>query len=515
VTAFGDPPLSQKVTMAEPYTVLVADDEKVIRDGCALILKPEGYRVITAENGREALELLRSDTVNVVLCDLKMPVMGALEVLEEMARHHPEVPVIIITGHGTIDDAVACMKKGAYDFVTKPFRIESLTLSVKRALEKETLEREMRRLREEQARNLYTLASEQSRMHTIVNCMADGLLVTNRDLEVVLCNPTFGQVLGLSSPLPLPTPVAAYFDNSSFQQALQALMAGADSEPGKSISQELRQGRLHLRALSAPFFGPDNQVLGAVTVFHDITAFKELNDMKNDFVNMVSHELRSPLMAIKMQHHVILEGLGGELTAKQRELLGRAHDKIQGLLDLINDLLDVAKIEAGHQQLDQTPLELGEVLAEVVELARPRAGDQRVALGLDVTPQLPRVRADRRGMEEVFMNLVSNAINYSPDGGQVRISTLSRGDYVEVRVSDEGVGIEPKEIPKIFDKFYRVKHPKTRQVIGTGLGLAIVKGIVEAHRGMIQVESEVGVGTTFRVLLPTVSSSWGGPNAER
>ncbi len=105
-------------------------------------------------------------------------------------------------------------------------------------------------------------------------------------------------------------------------------------------------------------------------------------------------------------------------------------------------------------------------------------------------------------MEEVFNNLISNAINYSPDGGRVTVTAISHGDYLEVRVSDTGVGIAPEEIPKIFDKFYRSKHPKTRQVIGTGLGLAIVKGVVEAHRGSVRVESELGVGTTFRVLLP-------------
>jgi signal transduction histidine kinase len=105
-------------------------------------------------------------------------------------------------------------------------------------------------------------------------------------------------------------------------------------------------------------------------------------------------------------------------------------------------------------------------------------------------------------MEEVFNNLISNAINYSPDGGRVTVTAISHGDYLEVRVSDTGVGIAPEEVPKIFDKFYRSKHPKTRQVIGTGLGLAIVKGVVEAHRGSVRIESELGVGTTFRVLLP-------------
>jgi two-component system phosphate regulon sensor histidine kinase PhoR len=216
----------------------------------------------------------------------------------------------------------------------------------------------------------------------------------------------------------------------------------------------------------------------------------------------VSHELRSPLAAIKQQHAVILDGLAGDLTEKQKELLTRAHDKIQGLLDLINDLLDVAKMEAGHGQLEQVPLALGEVLQDIVELLKAKAEEQGVALKLTLPGDLPLIRADRRGMEEVFTNLVANAVNYSPDGGDVKIAACSHGDYVEVRVTDRGIGIEPGEIAKIFDKFYRVKHPKTRQVIGTGLGLSLVKGLIEAHRGSVEVESQVGEGSTFRVFLP-------------
>ena len=120
-------------------------------------------------------------------------------------------------------------------------------------------------------------------------------------------------------------------------------------------------------------------------------------------------------------------------------------------------------------------------------------------------PELPQILADRQGLEEVFTNLLTNAIKYSPDGGRVRLSLVSHVDYVEALVSDEGIGIEEDEIPKIFDKFYRVKHAKTRQVIGTGLGLAIVKNIIEAHRGSIEVESQLGQGTTFKVLLPAAA----------
>jgi signal transduction histidine kinase len=152
---------------------------------------------------------------------------------------------------------------------------------------------------------------------------------------------------------------------------------------------------------------------------------------------------------------------------------------------------------------------LGEVLSELVEFLQPKAAEHRITLKLALPEGLPPIRADRRGLEEVLSNLISNAVNYSPDGGEVRVAAALRGDYLEIQVSDDGIGIDPEELPKIFDKFYRVKHPKTRQVIGTGLGLAIVKGIIEAHQGSVEVESEVDVGTTFRVLWPSAHTGRG------
>jgi two-component system, OmpR family, phosphate regulon sensor histidine kinase PhoR len=483
------------------HTVLVVDDERVIRDGCTRFLGAEGYRVLTAANGQEAIDLLAIESVNVILCDLKMPVMGAIEVLEVVRVSFPGLPLIIITGHGTVANAVECMKLGAYDFITKPFRADHLSLVVARALEKQALEEKTRELQEAQARNLYDLATEQSRILTIVNCMADGVLVTNRDLEAVLCNPALTRLLEIPDNARQPLSLPHILAEGGLVEALKALLERAEGE-SEVVSRELTHGKAHLRATSAAIHGPDRQVLGTVTVFHDITRFKELDEMKSSFVHMVSHELRSPLAAIKQQQGVILEGLAGELTEKQRELLGRSQQKIGNLLGLINDLLDVAKIEAGHGAQQQVPLNLGDVLGETVTFLNGRAENQGVELVLEISAELPLVQADPRSMEEVFTNLISNAINYSPDGGTVTVSARPNGRHVEVRVSDTGIGIDPEELPKIFDKFYRVKSPKTRQVIGTGLGLAIVKGLLDSHRGSVDVESAPGVGTSFIVLLP-------------
>ena len=243
--------------------------------------------------------------------------------------------------------------------------------------------------------------------------------------------------------------------------------------------------------------------MGTVTVLEDITAFKQLDQMKSDFVNMVAHELRSPLVAIRQINSVLLEGLAGPLQEKQQDFVKRSMNKIDSLLSLINDLLDIAKIEAGKFVQHQAPTDIGKIIEDIIVLMEPRAQEQGIVL-THLCEDMKPVQADPKRIEEIFNNLISNAINYSPEGGRVTVSAKGLGEYMEIRVEDTGVGIPTEELPKIFDKFYRVKHPKTRQVIGTGLGLAIVKGVVDAHQGSIQVESIPDAGTTFKVLLPVI-----------
>jgi two-component system, OmpR family, phosphate regulon sensor histidine kinase PhoR len=244
-------------------------------------------------------------------------------------------------------------------------------------------------------------------------------------------------------------------------------------------------------------------VSGAVTVLEDITAFKQLDQMKSDFVNMVAHELRSPLVSIRQLQSVLAEGLAGPLQAKQEDFVRRGIKKIDALLGLINDLLDVAKLEAGRLVQRQVPTDVRKLIEEMTALTAPRAKDQGITLSFSCDNLKP-ILADPKNIEEILNNLLSNALNYSPEGGEVKISARVLGDFMEIKVADQGIGIPPEEIPRIFEKFYRVKDPKTRQVTGTGLGLSIVKGIVEAHRGSIDVESTLRVGTTFRILLPVM-----------
>ncbi|MFZ7112675.1 MAG: ATP-binding protein [Desulfatiglandales bacterium] len=491
--------------MNEDTTILVVDDEKAIREGCHRLLSGKGYHVLTAEDGVKALDVLGQDSVDILLIDLKMPIMGGEETLEIARPRYPAIPIIIMTGHGTVDKAVNCMKKGAYDFITKPFQVDQFLITISRAADKRRLELSAFKFQQENVQNLYDLALEKSRLKTIINCMANGVMVTNRNMEIVLHNPAFKRLLEVADDIDKPTPIRQIIHNERLIRTLDEIQSGKVAENG-FVSQEVCLGDKVLRAISAPAMGIDRnvflRVVGTVTVMEDITIFKRLDQMKTDFVSKVAHELKSPLSSIRQLNHVLFEGLAGPLQEKQQDFVGRGLKKIDALLDLVNDLLNVAKIEEGQAVPRPVPVDLRQLIQETCVLMETKADEQDIRLAY-VCEDLEPIEADPKNIAAILNNLISNAINYSPKGGQVNVAARKVGDLVEITVKDRGFGIPSEELPKIFDKFYRVKHPSTRNVPGTGLGLTIVKHVVESHHGRIEVESVQEEGTTFRVILPT------------
>jgi two-component system phosphate regulon sensor histidine kinase PhoR len=483
--------------------ILVIDDEAVMRDGCYRILAKEGCEVLTAANGEEGLAAIQGDAqgIAVVLLDLKMPGMGGMAVLEQAREVNPALLVVVITGYATVDSAVEAMKKGAYDFIAKPFSPDQLRLVVNRALEKRRLEQEAEELRAEAARSLRDVATEKGKVRTIVNCMADGILVTDKEGRIVLINPAASRMLRMESAGCLEKPLSEATGDKKLLEAVEGVLELKKAEV-TIISQEMRIGDSLIRAHTAAVTSEEGEVLGTVTVLEDMTYLLELDRMKGDFIAMVSHELRSPISAIAQNINLILEGLVGETTEKQRTLLVRAKERSKGLIDLIGDLLEVSKIEAGMAMQRKGALQVEEVVHKVVELMEGEARAKGISLAATLHTSLPTVLGDKDNLEGVFTNLVSNAIKYTPAGGKVVIEVCSDGDYIKTVVQDTGIGISKEDLPRIFDKFSRVKSEKTRGIIGTGLGLSIVKGIVEAHLGSISVESEEGKGTSVTVLLP-------------
>ncbi len=499
--------------MPTQANILVIDDEQIMRDGCSRILSKDGWAVICAQNGSQGLDEIQAhmEKIDVILLDLMMPGMSGMEVLDQVRTIDPNLIVIVITGYATVESAVEAMKKGAYDFIPKPFTPDQLRIVVRRALEKRTLQKETEFLRRERERSLRDIATEKSKIKTIINCMGDGVLVCDRDGCVVLTNPAASRMLMISENSLLGNYLPQCNLHHELSKTIEESLRAKDLSY-TSVSQELSLGEsaeLYLRAHTAPVRNDLGDVMGSVTVLQDISHLKNLDKMKSEFIAMVAHELRAPIAAVEQQLTVILNKMAGDVTEKQGQLLSRAKERTKGLLDLIRDLLDLSKIEAGKMVQYKEPINLQEVIQRVVDLMRAEAENKKIDLQFSPPPRISLINADRTSMDGIFTNLISNAIKYTPEGGKVWITLAEEGGFVKVSVSDSGLGIKREDLSRIFDRFYRVKTTETRQIVGTGLGLSIVKSIVDAHLGMISVDSEVGKGTTFTVLLPKESAPAG------
>lgn len=496
--------------MPDPINILVVDDEQIMRDGSSRILSKDGWEVLTADNGQQGLEIIRNqpDQIDVILLDLMMPGMSGMEVLDHIRSIDPNLLVIVITGYATVESAVEAMKKGAYDFIPKPFTPDQLRIVVRRALDKRNLQKEAEFLRREREKSLRDIATEKSKIKTIINCMGDGVLVCDRDGYIVLTNPAAGRMLKVSETSLIGNFLSQCNLDPELSMTIEESLKSKDLNY-TSVSQELgigESGETFLRAHTAPVRSDLGETMGSVTVLQDISHLKELDKMKSEFIAMVAHELRAPIAAVEQQLNVILNRVAGDLTEKQEKLLVRAKERTKGLLNLIKDLLDLSKIEAGRMVQYKEPLTLQEIIQKVVDLMRVEAENKKIDLQFPIPSQNPLIHADRTSMEGIFTNLISNAIKYTPEGGKVWVSLSEERGFAKALVSDTGIGIKKDDLPRIFDKFYRVRTIETRQIVGTGLGLSIVKSIVDAHLGSISVESEEGGGTTFTVLLPKESN---------
>ncbi len=362
--------------MSDLRTILVIDDEEAIRDSCQQVLRKAGYDCHTAVDGIEGLRLVNEVEPDLVLLDLMMPGIDGLETLRQIRKRHENIVCIVITGYATIESAVDAMKRGAFDFLPKPFTPEELRLIVNRGLEQRRLLEETRELREEKAK------------------------------------------------------------------------------------------------------------------------------MQQYFITIVAHELRSPLLLVKQYLDLIVGGKMGKVDEVAGEMLSGAHSTLHGLLDIIADWLKLARINAGDITGNLESVKACGLFRKVIDDLAGQAESKGVTLELTPPAGDCILRAHAESLDVVFKNLVSNAIKYNRPDGTVAIRCSQADGQLRVDVADTGIGIPEKELPFIFEDFFRVKSSRTVEIPGTGLGLSIVKKIVEGHGGTVEVESRLDEGTTFTVFLP-------------
>jgi signal transduction histidine kinase len=466
-------------------TILVIDDEAHVREGCRKVLARDGYEVTIAESGEVGLKMIERQHYDIILLDLMMPSLSGFDVLAQVKALHPDTVIIVISGYATVENSIEAMKRGAFDFIPKPFSPEQLRVITRKAIE--------------YTRAMQDIADEKSRMRVLINRLSDGVMATDSRKRVVLANTAFLRMAK--------TP--EFFEH--IEQMVDKALAISKDDP-KELTEEICCGAEDgqpgpiLNARCIPYIDRAGRNVGTITVLHDITALKRMDQIKSEFVSMVSHEIRSPLNSVLAQLKVILDGLAGEVTPRQQEILSRAYEKVKSLMSLSSELLDLARIESGLISQEKEQLNLSDILADQVAFYSAAAQAKNISLALEPLPELASVFVDRRNMEEVVSNLINNAINYTPEGGKVAVSAAMEDVYLRISVQDSGLGIAPEDLERIFAPFYRVKNDKTRFIIGTGLGLAIVKSIVEAHNGYIRVESEPERGSTFHVYIPCLGS---------
>jgi signal transduction histidine kinase len=326
------------------------------------------------------------------------------------------------------------------------------------------------------------------------NSLPDAIAVLDPDGVIEVSTESAREAFGLrpgARVADLPHPwMASLFD--------QALLRSRVTEPaGASVAVQQFVGgeERFYRPKAVPILDSGRQPAGAVLVLADVTAQHHQDEMKKGVLSKVSHQLKTPLTSIRMAMHLLLEEKVGHLTEKQAELLVAAREDADRLNGILEDLLDIGRIESGKVPLDCGPASPALLLAETVESFKSAARDRGVTLGVDLPGELPEVWVDRARIRYVFENLLSNALKYTSAGGRVVLSAEAEPEFVRFKVEDTGSGIPGEYLARVFDPFFRV--PEQNQESGAGLGLAIAKEIVDAHEGAIRAESRKGAGSTF------------------
>lgn len=396
-----------------------------------------------------------------------------------------------------------------------------IALGIHNALLYEQIQQQLIRqgemLRNERRATSQSTAILQSLSDGVIVCDTEGTVITvNPAVERILARPIeelviwnlrelMGRLLGeRSRELPVDDLLARPVDNN---------------DDPRSYSTKFELDTRVIRLTLDPVIASRGEVLGAVAVLRDITREVESERVKDEFIGTVSHELRTPMTSIKGYTQLLAMGSLGPINDSQKEFLKTIHTNADRMISIINDLLDITKIETGTVELDRRPLHVAEALGTVITELQGQLQSREHELGIDIPPGLPLVKADARRFNQILSNLISNAIKYTPRGGKIQVTAqeatdqdvpedrregLRPGRYVRIGVRDNGVGIAPEELERIFERFYRTENPLRIEAGGTGLGLSLVRPLVKLFGGRLWVESALGEGSTFSFVIPSV-----------
>lgn len=453
------------------------------------------FEILHAATLRNGLEHLSNGSVDLILADLQLPDSKGLETFRQVHRASPNTPIVILTALDDQKVAVEAVRNGAQDYLVKGRADAKSVIPVMRyAMERKHVERELRRAHDEKEQLLSSITS-------ILIGINDKGAITHWNH---VAEKTFGvkasEVLGRAI-----TDCGVDWSTDAILNALEECRR--QSKPLRLDDLRFRRSDGQMRILGftlIPLKGEDAEAADVLLFGADVTARRQAEEMKSEFVSTVSHEFRTPLTIIKEGVLQVLEGLCGETTPAQRETLSLCLEGIERLARIVDDLLDISKIESGKIALRRELVDLAEVAREIISIFESQTRSRDLVLKFQCSKEPLEIYVDRDRMARIFTNLIGNSLKFT-ERGSIEITLAEKGAHVECSVADTGKGIPKEDLPRVFSKFEQFTREMGAGTQGTGLGLAICKGLIEAHRGQIWIESKLGEGTKVSFSLPKYS----------
>jgi signal transduction histidine kinase len=555
---------------APPARVLIVEDDDTVADVLREVLSDEPVELAFASSAEQALPLIADACPDLILADITLPGKSGLDVMRQARAVDPEVAVVLMTGHASVQTAIDALRQGASDYITKPFDdITEIPKIVRRHVGNRRLKVENRALLGQLQRQNEALQRHEHELRERVEQATrnlDTLYRVNMEIGANLeLQPRLARVAETAARLVSAAAAVVYLQTEDTNEFRRAAAHGVDvptaddggphfvlgdTLPGRAAASQspARAGGPDGPPLEVPGFRgafarevlavpmvQERQAIGVLVVTDRAEGFtdadveflrmfaaqaavqlrnsqlfehtKVLDRLKSDFVAVVSHEIRTPLTSVKGAVELLSDLRYFQNTEQQVKLLTIAHANAERLLLLINDILDFSKLESASLPMTIERQRLEPVIQQAAHNLRMLLEERRIKLDVALAGDLPDALLDAHRVTQVVTNLLSNAIKFSPPGGSVRVEATAGEGVLRVSVRDHGDGIAAKDLPKLFRKFQQIDSGSTRKVGGTGLGLVICKGIVEQHGGRIGVESVPGEGSLFWFTLPAAEGA--------
>ena len=479
--------------MPKQELILLALNSSPILDLMQRALYAAGYEVAIAHD-RPGLDKSMQEAIPALLViGERFAEQDGFAVSREMLERFPTLPIIFYADKDTTGFAKSVLKHGLSGYIYPPLQMADIVDEVQKSLAHarrlgDWLRREVKRTTSSLAEKAKISEAERTKLDAIISNILYGVIVMDESQHVLFINRAIREIFDLGAREFVGRPLSDIITNVD----MIALLSRASEGPLKYHEINFDDGRV-FNAQYTPI-----PKIGAAVTMQDISYLKELDRLKSDFIHTVSHDLRSPLTAI-LGYTELVERTG-PLNENQREFLHRLQGSVQHITALINDLLDLGRLEAGFDTRRE-PIQLEGVLKYTLDMFEGQVKKKSIKLSSDIAANLQPLRANPIRIRQMLDNLVGNAIKYTPNEGSIFIKMSMQENQIVLRVEDTGPGISPEEQNRVFEKFYRATNAPDG-VTGSGLGLAIVKSIVDSHQGRVWVESTLGKGSTFVVLLP-------------